>query len=356
MSDLSLSPNEQVRYVLDNNLRAPYLIQGAIGVDRQLFARTTLSVNFTDTRGVHQFDTRDINAPLPGTITPGNPESGVRPYGNIGDLYLYESAGLLKQQQLFVRVNTQIGKRASFFGAYIWGDAHSNTDGLTSLPVNQYNLNGEWARFSLNIENRTFIGGRISGPLRLQFSPFLIARSGIPFDITTGSDNNLDGIVNDRPGIASGPGPGIVATPYGYLNSNPVTGEAILPRNAGNGPTQLSLNLRMSRTWGFGTTKVSGVVGGARASSGGGGGGGRRGGFGGGGGGFGGGDTLTEHRYNLTFSVSARNIINHVNYGTPIGVMTSPSFLEPTGITGGFGAEQTPTNNRRLDLQLRFQF
>jgi hypothetical protein len=45
-----------------------------------------------------------------------------------------------------------------------------------------------------------------------------------------------------------------------------------------------------------------------------------------------------------------------VNYGTPIGIITSPSAFQPIGITGGFGAEQTPTNNRRLDLQLRFQF
>jgi hypothetical protein len=45
-----------------------------------------------------------------------------------------------------------------------------------------------------------------------------------------------------------------------------------------------------------------------------------------------------------------------VNDGPPVGIMTSPSFLQSTGITGGFGAEQTPTNNRRLDIQLRFQF
>jgi hypothetical protein len=351
-----------VRYLIDNNLRAPYLIQSAIGVERQLFSKTTLAVNFTNTRGVHQYRTRDINAALPGTATPGESNSGIRPYGNIGDLYLYESSGLLKQTQVLVRVNTQLGKRVSLFGAYIWNNAHTNTDGLTSLPVNQYNTNAEWGRSTLGIENRTFIGGSVRGPLRLQFSPFIIARSGIPFDITTGTDNNLDGIVNDRPGIASGPGPGIISTPYGYLDPNVKPGEPIMARNVGSGPTQVSINLRASRTWGFGTTKVRGVVGGA-GSGGfggrggpGGGGGGRGGGGGGFGGGFGGGDSLTEHRYNLTLSVSARNLFNHVNYDTPVGVLTSPSRFEPLGITGGFGAEQTPTNNRRLDLQLRFQF
>jgi hypothetical protein len=184
--------------------------------------------------------------------------------------------------------------------------------------------------------------------LKLQFSPFIIARSSIPFNITTGIDNNLDGVINDRPGIASGPGPegsGIQETPYGYLDPNPKPGEPIIGRNIAIGPDQVSINLRMSRTWGFGSTKVKGVVGGARA---GGHGGGRRGGFGGG--------DVTEHHYNLTASISARNIFNHVNYNTPVDFMTSPSFLEPTAIAGGYGAELTPTNNRRLDLMLRFQF
>ena len=36
--------------------------------------------------------------------------------------------------------------------------------------------------------------------------------------------------------------------------------------------------------------------------------------------------------------------------------MGSPIFLQSTAIAGGFRAEQTPTDNRRIDLQLRFQF
>jgi hypothetical protein len=340
---------KQVRYQIDNDLRAPYLLQSAIGVDRQLFSKTTLSVNFTDTRGVHQFRTRDINAPYP----EGFPNAGLRPYANdplIGqtDIYNYESTGLLKQSQVMVRLNTQIGKRVSIFGAYIWSNAHSNTDGLTSLPVNQYDANAEWGLSSLNISNRMFLGGSIRGPLRLQFSPFVTARSGAPFTITTGGDNNGDTIINDRPGLASGPGEGIIATPYGYLDPNPKPGEPLLPRNFANGPGQVSVNLRASRTWAFGTTKFKGSVGGASARQDGGG---RR--FGGFGGDSGGG---TEHRYNLTFSVSARNILNTVNYSTPAGAISSPFFLQSTAITGGYGAEQTPTNNRRLDLQLRFQF
>jgi hypothetical protein len=64
----------------------------------------------------------------------------------------------------------------------------------------------------------------------------------------------------------------------------------------------------------------------------------------------------TEHRYNLTVSANARNILNHENLSTPVGALTSPYFLESTGIAGGFGPEATASNQRRIDLQLRFAF
>ena len=87
----------------------------------------------------------------------------------------------------------------------------------------------------------------------------------------------------------------------------------------------------------------------------------------GGGGGFRNifGDATTEHRYNLTFAVSARNLLNHVNPGLPIGNLTSPLFGESNSLAGGFGpggggggpgGAQNVANNRRIELQLRFSF
>jgi len=338
LSTLTASSN-QLQFVPANTLRTPYLIQSAIGVERQLHRGTTLAVNFTDTRGVHQFVTSEISQP--GAAS--------------GEIFQYQADGLLKQMQLIARVNSQIGNRISLFGAYIWNNAHSNTDGSlcaspygcgTSTPMIQDDLSAEWSRSSLDITSRMFLAGTVAGPWKTQFSPFITASSGMPFDITTGADYLGDGILNARPAIASGPGSGIVQTPYGYLNPLPLPGEPILPRNYGTGPDQFTVNMRLSRTWGFGTTKFSGPSGGARASS--------------GGGRFGGrgpfGSTLTEHRYNLTLSISARNLLNHVNYTPPVGVMGSPFFLQSTSISGGYMAEATPTDNRRIDIQLRFQF
>ncbi len=70
----------------------------------------------------------------------------------------------------------------------------------------------------------------------------------------------------------------------------------------------------------------------------------------------GGGGESTEHRYNLTFSLNARNILNHENLNTFNGAITSPYFFQATGITGGFAGEATASNQRRMDLQIRFAF
>ncbi|MGH9582561.1 MAG: hypothetical protein ACRD4O_06465, partial [Bryobacteraceae bacterium] len=122
--------------------------------------------------------------------------------------------------------------------------------------------------------------------------------------------------------------------------------------NEGTGPGFVVINLRLIKTWGFGSTKFQGPSGGARD-------GGHY--HGHGFGGFGvsghhGFSSESEHRYNLTVSVNARNILNHTNLSTPIGVITSPKFLESNGITGGYSAENTSSENRRMDLQLRFTF
>jgi hypothetical protein len=58
----------------------------------------------------------------------------------------------------------------------------------------------------------------------------------------------------------------------------------------------------------------------------------------------------------VTLAINARNILNHENLNTFNGALTSPYFFQATGISGGFGAEATSSNQRRLDLQLRFTF
>ena len=334
------------------DLRAPYVIQTAIGIERQLPHNSTIASTYTFSRGVHMLRSRNINAPI---------AEGVFPDGSANPIYEYESSGTMRQHQLITNFNTRFSKHISMFGFYMLNSAKSDTDSAATFPANSYNLATEWGSAMFDVRNRFFAGGSITAPWHVMLSPFISASSGQPFNIVTGADFNGDGIFNDRPAFADGQ-PGAVHTAWGDFIVNPTAGDRIIPRNYGRGPGQFSFNLRLARTWGFGKkAESSGDMGGPggppRFAAGGGPGGGMRGGGGPRGGGPGGmfGDAPTGRRYNLTLGVMARNLFNIVNLGVPVGTLSSPVFGESTGLAGGFGPA-SGSSNRRIDLQLRFSF
>lgn len=356
--------------LLDSDLHAPYILQEALTVERQLPKNTTVSESYVNSHGLHELMSNDINAPLPGTY-PTNPVYPLYNQYATNPVLLMESSGLFNQWQLITNVRSQLSRRVSLNGFYMYGRAYSNTDGVGTLPADPYSTAGEYGPSSLDVRNRVFIGGTINARWGLLLAPFFTANSGAPFNIITGTDLYGEDIASTlftaRPSIAPGPGPGIVCkTGLPCLNPIPQPGEAILPRNYGRSPGSISLNFRIAKTFGFGGSRESSANNGGGPPGGGpppgGGRGGPGGGFGGGpGGGPGGffrglGGTSTGKRYNLTFSVQARNLLNHVNPGPINGVITSPLFGESNTLAGGFGAFAQSGLNRRIDLQARFTF
>ena len=370
LSQIGVPATQTVREI-DSNLRAPYILQEAFTVERQLPANTTVSVSYLNSHGVHEFRSEDINAPRAGTYT--GPGTGVFPYGNVGPVLLMESTGLYNQWQLITNARSQINSRISLNGFVMYGHVNSNTDGVNTLPANPYSMAGEYGPSNLDVRWRGLIAGSISTKWRIQLSPFINMNSGAPFNILAGVDPYGTTILSSaRPGIATDPSiPGVIQTPYGLLDPNPKPGEAILGRNFGRSPGSFMVNLRIARTWGFGAARERaagprGGGGGGRGGFGGPGGPGRGpggpggfggfGGPGGPGGPFGGGGGSTNRRYNLTLSLQARNLLNHVNPGPINGIVTSPLFGQSNTIAGGFGAFAESGNNRRMEMQLRFTF
>ena len=361
VSDLGAVPvTQKTVYRIAPSLQAPYTIQGAVGLERQVTKTATVSVTYLKAHGVHQLLTRNINAPLPGTFDPADPSSGVRPFGPVGNIYQYESDGLFNQDQLIANYNVRAGTKLSLFGFYSLSYAKSNATGAGSFPMNSYDIAADYGRAAFDVRHRVFLGGTIGLARGFRLSPFMMASSGSPYNISVGQDLNGDSIFNDRPGVVSPgtAGPNVVATSLGTFDLNPLSGETILGPNFAEGPGQFSLNMRLAKTFGFGEKK--GETGGG--GFGGGRGGGPRGeglggrglsGGGGGGGGFWGGQP-TNRRYNLEFSLMAHNVFNFVNLATPVGNLTSPLFGKSNSIAGGFFSSQAA--NRRLDLMMRFTF
>ena len=372
ISSLASSRSQQPVEQLSAHLRAPYLMESAVAVERQLPAHTTVALTYVNSHGLHQFLTNDINAPLPGSYNPQVPGSSAYPLGNPNPVFLVESSGLYNQNELIANVNSKLNDSISLFGSYVYNRARSNTDyspppqntdfnpaisngalGVGTFPANPYSMTGEYGPASTDLRHQVTIGGSIATKWGLRFSPLFIADSGAPFNVTVGHDLYGNTLFNGRPGIATDPNrAGLVATRYGLLDPNPVAAEAILPRNYGRSPSIIMLNLRISKVFAFGPAGEGSVSTGGS----------RRGQQGGpfSVGGSGGASTSTGHRYNLTVSLSTRNILNHNNPGPIIGNIASPLFgsaNQPygTGSLGGTGFSES-ADNRRLELQARFAF
>jgi hypothetical protein len=340
------------------DLRTPYTLQTALSYERQLPYNTTFSVNFVNAQTRNVFRSRNINAPLPGTFVPGVTGSGVRPFPDQGNIFQYESTGRYNQQQLIFSLNNRFSQLFTVRANYVLNRAKSDSDGLWSFPINQYDVSGEYGRSVQDTRHRLSIFGTISAlPWGIRLNPMIMVNSGRPFNITTGRDTNGDTIFNERPAFADAQTlpADLRRTPWGDFDINPKPGQTIIPRNYGTGSAFFVTNLRISKAFGFG--EAVGRGGGGQAGGGGGRGGGGRGGMGGGRGGGGGGDAQTNRRYNLNLSVNIQNLFNHTNEGNPIGNLSSPLFGVSTTSAGGFGrGGGQSAGNRRIEFQARFNF
>lgn len=344
------SAQPQIVYTPNSALRSPYIMQMGVSVERQLGKYANLSVTYLNSRGVHQFYTDYIptnslpSPPLTPQIT-----------------YEYASGGLFKQNQFIVNTRTQVGTNLTLWGYYTLNHANSNTSGagyIPSIPCGVVNLpasapcgiDEDYGRASFDVRHRAFVGGTMSFRWGFRLSPFLIAQSGAPFNITTGQDLYGINTFNARPTIGTCGSPGVKSTAFGCFNEVPQPGQIGIPINEETGPARFSLNLRLSKTFGFGAKKETAARGGGMSG----------GTFGRGPGGphgdhhggmWGG---PSENHYNLTLSANVRNVFNYVNVSNPLGTLSSPSFGRSNGLVGG--PFSSSTANRLIYLQALFNF
>lgn len=345
----STSASRITRQTLGPGLRSSYTLQAAIGIDQQIGRAATVSINYLNAHGVHQYLTRDFyNSAQPNT-----------PYN-----YEYQSGGVYRENQLMINGNARL-KRVTLFGFYSLNFADANTSGSNFFPTNPYNPKVDYGRAAFTRRQIGVFGGNMQLPYAFTVNPFVIAQAGTPYNLTTGTDPNLSSIYNTRPYFANGSsGNCRTASDFSFTQSS--GGSLVpVPINYCTGPANATFNMRLARTFGFGPK-----IGGAAAASGGnqgnrGGGGGDRGGRGGGGRGpggpaFGGGPMMgppgasSGHRYTMVLGAQVFNLFNMVPYGTPTSSLSSPRFGQFTTLATGPFSSQTAV--RRITLQLTFNF
>lgn len=306
-------------YTVSPGLRSELYYIAGLSVDRTFLRRFRLGATYLLTDGSHQWLSQDVNAPLPG--------SGLRPLGTPQNVYQFTSNG----HQVIHTFDLTTRYRASA-RLYLWSDFNlafnrSNTLGPTSFPSNPYNLRQDFGRFTNPLAS-FFTGATLQLPLHLTGDLYLAALTGAPFNITTGTDLNGDGIYNDRPAYATAPTAASILyqTPYGTLDANPQPGEPIIPINAGNAPGFIYLQTALHRAFAIGPRPAAPPA-----------------------------DKSAAARpRSLTFSAEADNLLNHNNPGPPVGVLNSPYFGQSITLNAPFSTN--PSANRTITLRAAFSF
>jgi hypothetical protein len=303
---------------LADQVRSVRATRGTLSIERQLPRSTTLSVSYIFKRDLGFPIARNINAPLPGTFVEGDPTSGTRPFGNTGNIFLFEPAGVLNSHTLLLVVNSRFSKKLTMFGQFRLRREYDNNDDSFTLPANPYDRSSEYSADTHTPKVFAFVGTSYSAPWGITWNTTLRYLSGRRFNITTGRDANGDIVFTDRPALATDlTKPGVVVTPFGAFDPNPGPEQQIIKRNFGTGPDFLNISMRVSRSFRFGTIAGDGK------------------------------NAKAEKRYTMTFSILAENILNHTNPGPVIGNLSSPLFGQSISSQG---------TQRRISTQLRFIF
>ncbi len=377
LSMLQATRQPQQLQPIYSGIKALRLYQTSLGIERQISSSARITATWINSRGVHLLDARNINAP----IYINAPIKGTYPYRDAAIRLLTESAGFSRLNQLLVTPSVNY-RWLMVFGLYALSFGKDDTScaptanmafasaktvpwlPATCIPADPYNVRAEWGPSTYgDVRNRGVIALSISLPLRSSITPFFIANSGVPYNITTGLDPNATGFPAARPALESGAEPSachgnnlVYAAGFGCFNLNPATGTPVIGRNSGRGPANLSLGLRVSRMWAFGGEGETGAANqsgpppgmmdhGGQAP------------------GHSGGpsealfNVNTGHKYNLTLSASTLNALNRTNLAPPNGDLSSPYFGQSLSVANLMGhVSGASTYNRKIEIQLRFTF
>ncbi len=290
------------------NLGQTWSFQSQLGVEHELPHNWHAQANVFDAQAWGTLRSRNINAPLVDDGTT-NPLLASRPIAPGKNIFQFEQSGHLHGQVLFLGVDRHSYKRFGIFVGYLYFDLKTDADSATLFPQSSYSDRGETARASWESTHRLFAIGQLNLPAKLSFTSQFDASSGDPYNVVTGTDNNGDGVFNDRPSLTAQQGTGVYQTPFGLLNTTGLNGT--LGRNAGTMPTLVHLDSNLSRTFELHTHGLS-----------------------------------ADRHQSVTLNARSANLLNHTNVTSVGNVVGPPTFTQP------LAAEAA----RRVELGIRYTF
>ncbi|MFP5226688.1 MAG: TonB-dependent receptor domain-containing protein [Acidobacteriota bacterium] len=283
--------------------------QSGLGVEHDFPHHWHAQANFYSGEDWNDLRSRNINAPMLSATTPPTLAAALaapRPIAPNKNFFDFEATGHLTGRVVFLGLDQHSYKRFAFFLGYLYFHFTSDTPANAGFAQSAYSNQGEAGPPDWEARHRLFFFGNYNLPEKLTLSAQMDAQSGAPYNITTGTDNNGDGVFNDRPSYATAPGPGVDATPFGLLTANTANGN--VPRNLGTQPALLHLDTNLSRAFHLGKA---------------------------------------DRGRTLTLNARAANLLNHTNVTAVSTVLApQPYFAQP------IAAESA----RRIEFGARFAF
>jgi Carboxypeptidase regulatory-like domain/TonB dependent receptor len=330
-TDLASAQTQSTTYQISPTFHAPYYIATTLSVERRIGSLGSVTTSWVTNRGDHTQFTRNINAPLPGTYNPAVPASGTRPFGGTQNIYEYDSEGVSRVNRLSTNLNLRFRERWAVYGYYQLLSQRS--DANETFASNSYDIRADFGRSSNDIRQQGTIAGSAEFPLGLQIFSFVRLQSGSPFNITVGQDLNGDSIFNDRPAFATDLSrPSVVTTRFGNFDTNPATGQTVIPINYGTGPILFAVNFDLNKTIQFGPEIKPGPGTPSPKPA-------------------PGQKPHIDRRFSLAIGIDAQNLFNRVNAAPPIGTLNSPLFGKSIAL-----ANQSASANRIIEISTFLRF
>ena len=223
-------------YLFNKNFKQPFTHQARLQYEREIFANTNFSVQYTMFRGQDLSRTRNANLSVPVNITAATPSgetftfqrfSNPRPIPTFQRISLFESTAKSFYQGLTFELNRRFANRLQFNMNYTLSKAKDNKPDQTSvvpgggddakIAQNQFDLSGEYGRSDLDVRHRfifspvyetgtfkssenKFVRAILSDYI---FTGIFTAQSGLAYSALVSGDPNGDGITStDRvPGM-----------------------------------------------------------------------------------------------------------------------------------------------------------
>jgi hypothetical protein len=196
-----------------NQLLSPYTDQSTLGIEHEFGEHWFLSLNGIHSSTIDALDTLDLNAPASFVRTePGQTQSATtadqtRPIvpvnGGYREILVVTNDGRAKYDALQVNLRKNFAGQGEMLFSYTWSHSRNNVevDGAGGGPNDEHNLAAEWADSALDQRHRAVLSGWVRLPYDFALGGVGNIASGVPYNITTGADNNGDGQLNDRPVI-----------------------------------------------------------------------------------------------------------------------------------------------------------